>query len=284
MTMKKVLSFLLALVLCLSLCACGECEHTYEEAITKSVSCTENGTKTFTCSKCNESYSEEIIAAGHKYKEANCNAPQTCEICGLTEGDPEHQYENKVCQSCGKHQPSEGLSYKLLDDGTYSVGIGECLDREIVISDIYNGEAVTQIRSRGFAESNIKSVFIPTSITKICDWAFTNCDMLVDVVFEEGSNLKIIDERAFDRCFKLERIVLPDGLEYLNDCVFASCSNELTYCELPSSLTWIGDTCFMSCYQLKTLSFRGTEAQWNAIDKHDDWHKFSELRTVEFVG
>ena len=282
--MKKAVSLILALVLCLSLCACGECEHTYEEAVTKDASCTENGTKTFTCSKCGESYTEELAAIGHNYKDANCTTPKTCENCGATEGDPEHKYENEVCVSCGKRQPTEGLAFKLLDDGTYSVSMGECLDREIVIPDTYNGVAVTQIANYGFDTTNIKSVYIPKSITKIGSWAFSACDMLVEVVFEDGSNLKIIDERAFDRCMKLERIVLPDGLEYLNDRAFASCSNNLAYCELPSSLKWIGECCFMSCYKLKTLSFRGTKEQWNAIDKHDDWLQFSELSTIEFVG
>jgi hypothetical protein len=48
----------------------AECEHDYVEEITIPATCTEPGVKTFTCSKCGDTYTEEIPAPGHVAGEA----------------------------------------------------------------------------------------------------------------------------------------------------------------------------------------------------------------------
>ena len=73
--MKKAISLLLALVLCLSLCACGEDTPTVPND-------TEPSTTVHT----------------HNWKDATCDAPKTCETCGQTEGEKlEHQWERSTC-------------------------------------------------------------------------------------------------------------------------------------------------------------------------------------------
>ena len=53
--------------------------------ITKAVTCTETGVKTYTCTRCKKTKTEEIKAAGHKeVKDAAVSA--TCEKAGKTEG------------------------------------------------------------------------------------------------------------------------------------------------------------------------------------------------------
>ena len=60
------------------------CEHNYEEAITQAATCTEPGVKTYTCAKCNDTYTEEIVALGHTTDNGVCgNCGQT--IGGSTE-------------------------------------------------------------------------------------------------------------------------------------------------------------------------------------------------------
>ena len=56
--------------------------HQYQECITKSPSCTEDGLKTFTC-ECGESYTETITKTGHTYKVIEVIAP-TCTTDGYT--------------------------------------------------------------------------------------------------------------------------------------------------------------------------------------------------------
>lgn len=114
--MKKGLSFILALILCLSMCACGNnglngtnnmekpttipttSRHTHDW---KTASCT----KPKTCSTCGET---EGSAAGHNWKEANCKTPKTCSTCGKTEGSlGDHVWIDatytapKTCSVCG---------------------------------------------------------------------------------------------------------------------------------------------------------------------------------------
>ncbi len=87
---KRKILLVIALVLAsaLLLVCCGEkepekCEHTYEEAITTEASCTVAGLKTFTCSQCGDSYTEEIAALGHNYVKGVA-VPPTCEEDGYT--------------------------------------------------------------------------------------------------------------------------------------------------------------------------------------------------------
>lgn len=48
---------------------CTEGEHDYEETAGTPATCTENGEKTYTCSKCGDSYTATINATGHTYEE-----------------------------------------------------------------------------------------------------------------------------------------------------------------------------------------------------------------------
>lgn len=77
---------------------CGATEgavlgHNYTSKVTKEATCTENGTRTYTCSRCSNSYTETIPTTGHKViiDEA---IPPTLTESGLTKG--EH------CEVCGE--------------------------------------------------------------------------------------------------------------------------------------------------------------------------------------
>lgn len=65
--------------------------HSYTEKVTKKATCTEKGTKTFTC-ECGDSYTEEIPATGHTSVTDKAVAP-TCTVAGKTEGSH--------CSICG---------------------------------------------------------------------------------------------------------------------------------------------------------------------------------------
>jgi len=75
---------------------------------------------------------------------------------------------------------TEGLEYKLLSDGTYSVYAGDAInDTWIHVPPTHNGVAVTRVGLRGFANAkNLKSVIIPNSVTYIDRMAFSGCDSL----------------------------------------------------------------------------------------------------------
>ena len=68
-----------------------QCEHNYTSKITTEATCVKDGIKTFTCSVCNDSYTEAIAATGeHNYTskvttETTCTREGvktfTCSVC-----------------------------------------------------------------------------------------------------------------------------------------------------------------------------------------------------------
>lgn len=94
-----------------------ECEHSWTSEV-KEATCTEDGSVTYTCEHCGETYAETIEATGHSYvsevKEATCtengSVTYTCEHCGATYTETieatGHNYENGTCTNCGAEKPS----------------------------------------------------------------------------------------------------------------------------------------------------------------------------------
>lgn len=106
--MKKILSLVLAGLLCLSLAACGH-THVWEEA-----TCTDAKT----CTECGETEGE---ALGHQWKEATCVNAKTCSVCGAEEGAPlGHNWldatctDPKTCTVCGETE-GEALGHNLTE-------------------------------------------------------------------------------------------------------------------------------------------------------------------------
>ena len=79
----------------------------------------------------------------------------------------------------------------------------------------------TNVITKGqFSGKNMYRVFIPKSVEKIENSAFKNCENLKEVVFEEGSRLKIIGGDAFRDCKCLAEMTFPEGLEKINSFAF----------------------------------------------------------------
>ena len=85
-------------------CTCGATSgtalgHSYTSKVTTAASCTKEGIKTFTCSKCANQYTESISKTAHNYAAATCTKPKTC-TCGATSGSAlGHSYTSKVTTS-----------------------------------------------------------------------------------------------------------------------------------------------------------------------------------------
>ena len=127
-------------------------------------------------------------------------------------------------------------------------------------------------------------ITIPKGITKICDYAFVNCDTITNVVIPNSvisigdsafnccSNLKNISipnsvvnigKGAFSSCFNLEKVEIPDGIK-----TFTSCE-KLNTIIIPQSVKKIGYLAFDSDRNLSNVLFKGSKSQWNSIDFTD---------------
>ena len=82
----------------------------------------------------------------------------------------------------------------------------------------------------------ISSVKIPSSVTRIGESAFYDCDDLNDVTIP--GSVRTIEKDAFGCCGGLERVVLEEGVVELKESVFEACP--LTEITLPKSLRCVG--------------------------------------------
>lgn len=82
--------------------------HSYSSKVTKSATCTATGVKTYTCTRCSNSYTEEISALGHNYvqKYNDTQHYMECSRCGDTKNFVNHEWsgvsDSQHRCACGK--------------------------------------------------------------------------------------------------------------------------------------------------------------------------------------
>ena len=161
------------------------------------------------------------------------------------------------------------LDFYPAGNNSYVVSAGDAkyLD-EIVIPKTYFGMPVVEIEKNGFKGcSRLESITIPNGVTTIGSMAFDRCISLKNVVIP--NSVTSIGSYAFYGCTSLESIVIPNSVTRIEGSVFENC-NSLESVVIPDSVTSIGANAFY-CYELRSIKYRGTEEQWNSIDKHDRW-------------
>lgn len=269
----------------------------HTEVVDSAVSptCTEAGlTEGKHCSICNEVLvAQETVAAlgGHKWAEANCTTPKTCNVCGTTEGEASgHDMVDSVCSICNH---SDCFEFTLLDDGTYSVKAksNPKFPAELVFPATYLGKAVSTIESYGFRNcEGVTSITVPDSVKSIGYHAFSHCDDLTSITLPflgnpvEGSSCEhlgyifgtrypditeqstpkslkavtitggdSIGNYAFSKCANLTSITLSDSVTSIGAYAFSDCEN-LTNITMGSSVTSIGNYAFAACNSLTSVS------------------------------
>ncbi len=151
--------------------------------------------------------------------------------------------------------------------------IGSCTDTELVIAPIsldggFKGSKVTAIRDAALSGEALTEVTILPGIMRIGRQAFSNSKLLTEVTILDSATS--IGEKAFSDCTSLTKINLPDGLMSISAGMVEGCT-ALREIVIPASVTSIGENAFEGCTSLTTIYFLGTEAQWNAITKGQNW-------------
>lgn len=137
------------------------------------------------------------------------------------------------------------MTFTILNKRLRYVGIGDGINKGLAIDDAsFNGKLiipsfaiyknvkylVTEILPYAFKQCSITETYIPSSITKIDNYAFYQCNKNSKITFEESSSLKYIGTAAFYNNYALENIDLP-----------SNCINE------------IGGNAFQYCHNVKTV-------------------------------
>ena len=101
-------------------------------------------------------------------------------------------------------------------------------------------------------KNKIWQVTIPASVDSIADYAFSNSQNLGTVKFEEGSNLRIIGNGAFDYT-PITEIQIPEGVERIGEGAFQNCKS-LTSISFPEGLKEIPKNLCFECTNLKQVT------------------------------
>lgn len=256
----------------------GEHDCKYTDAVTEPT-CTEKGFTAHTCA-CGASY-----------------------IDGYTDALG-HDYIDGECTRCGHFNYTVGLAYSLSDDGTYYIctGIGESTGTEIIIPSMYNGLPVTEIGDYAFISCSkltqitlsngittvenyafyncrsLTSINIPASVTKIGINAFTDCESLESITVSKENkryyslNKCLIEAESKTLILGCKNSVIPaDGsVTSIGDYAFYACKS-LTSISIPAGVTSIGVCAFGYCSKLESIYFGGTIAEWELIEKRNNW-------------
>ncbi len=156
-----------------------------------------------------------------------------------------------------------------IGDGVTSIGDAAFVDYYNLTS-VTIGSGVTSIGEGAFYYcSSLTSVTIPDSVTSIGEDAFYYCDSLTSVAI--GSGVTSIGDSAFYYRSSLTSVAIPDSVTSIGKGAFYYCPS-LTSVTIGSGVTSIGSWAFDDCYDLTDVYYRGSEAQWAAIeigDKND---------------
>lgn len=98
-----------------------------------------------------------------------------------------------------------------------------------------------------------QSLTMPSGLVSLGDSAFEAAYHLTEVVFQAGTPLKKIGDRAFHVVSDFAAITLHEGLETIGDEAFVG--NPLSAITIPSSVTTIGYEAFRGCSNLSMVTF-----------------------------
>ena len=165
----------------------------------------------------------------------------------VTEAETEKAPEPVVIKS---------LKFTSYGNGTCTVsGIGDITDLCVIIPEKSpEGDIVTSIDSAAFyGNQTIKTVQIPSTVTRIGERAFGNCTSLV-YISVDTSNIVFCD---------IAGVLYSADLTTLIHYPAASGSIAI---EIPSSLKRIADMAFYNCDNLREIVYDGSYEGWGKIE------------------
>ena len=154
-------------------------------------------------------------------------------------------------------------------------------DIEIPSEIIVEGKnyTVTQIGDEAFNYSDILSVTIPASITRLGNYAFGHCYQLSSISFAEG--LISIGYDAFSECSNLSSITLPNSLISIEDGAFAHCQ-KLTSIIIPKNVVSISSgEIFNDCINLEYIEVDKNNPKY---DSRDNCNAIIETETNTLIA
>jgi len=139
--------------------------------------------------------------------------------------------------------------------------------------------SVINIGDYAFRGYNFETLEIPDHITSIGNLAFAACKKLTAV--EIPSGVIHIGERAFSSCYSIKTVVFENGATVIGDMMFMG-TQKLKNVTIPNTVTCIGVEAFAVSGMggEGTITFQGTKAEWELIEKDESWNYGSMWNTI----
>lgn len=239
--------------------------------VTKVPTATEKGVKTYTCTKCHNTRTEEIPATGG----SSISQPHVITVPGNVEkGDSvEDTATNSVYIVTSKGLTSKTVEYvvagsekdTLVVPDSISIN-GEVYKVTAVAGDAFKGndtakkiivgDNVKTIGLNAFSNcKNLSQVTLGKNVTTIGANAFSNCKKMTKVTL--GKNITTIGKNAFGGCTMLSSVSLPFKLSKIEEKAFYKCT-KLKSITIPAKVKKIGKNAFYGCKNLKRITIKTT--------------------------
>lgn len=117
----------------------------------------------------------------------------------------------------------DNINYRLYSDHAVVRGLNSYV-ADVVIPDTIEGFTVTEVAAEAFRETQIKTIILPDSITKIGIRAFYKCQQLTSINIPDG--VKYIESDIFYGASAVEYIEIGSGLQNLQKIPYCvGCAN-----------------------------------------------------------
>lgn len=132
------------------------------------------------------------------------------------------------------------------------VSIGNYAFSSCKFTSINLPNTLTSIGIFAFANTSaLETIIIPNSVTSIGESAFRECWALINVIFEENSQLQAIPATAFANSGKIQTISIPDSVTSIGSSAFLNC--KIQTISIPNSVTKISNEAFKNCTSLSKV-------------------------------
>jgi len=150
------------------------------------------------------------------------------------------------CYRC-RRLTSVDLSHNLKITVIQSETFYYCSDLKSIILP----NSVTRIgKSAFYGCSSLTNITIPNSVTTIKSYTFSGCSSLTNITIP--NSVTTIEDAAFLGCSSLTNITIPNSVTTIKSYTFYGCSS-LTNITIPNSVTTIGSSAFDECSKLKEI-------------------------------
>lgn len=215
-------------------------DHTWDNGVvSKDPTCTEKGSKTYTCAVCRETKTEEIPATGHQNKEVRDKKAATCTKAGYT-GDT-------YCKDCGE----------LLKTGKETDVLGHTWGKgKVTRKSTYTAAGqITYTCSRCGKKRVIttKKLFYPKAGTK---YTVAGCQYKV---IKAGAEVSLVGTNKNAKSVTIPAVIKVKGVTYKVTSIGAKAFNgskKLKKVTIGTNIKKISNNVFYKCKSLKTVTIK----------------------------